>query len=228
MVSNRDESPGRWTNTIEQKQFGKTLVVFPVDPLSGGSWIGVSNQHMTGCILNGAFEKHQRTPPYSRSRGLVLLDYFKIGGIEKFVDQCDLTGIEPFTLVVFEHHQLFEFRWNGDQKYLKELPINSPHFWNSRTLYDQKATNLRKTWFYNWLSEKPDPEIDDLINFHRYGGNGNTYDGLVINRDNKVQTLSITGIKKQPTTSILHHHDLIKNDVIKQAITLVNKEHSNS
>jgi hypothetical protein len=78
------------------------------------------------------------------------------------------------------------------------------------------------------LSEKPDPEIDDLINFHRYGGNGNTYDGLVINRDNKVQTLSITGIKKQPTTSILHHHDLIKNDVIKQAITLVNKEHSNS
>jgi hypothetical protein len=153
------------------------------------------------------------------------LDYFKIGGIEKFVDQCDLTGIEPFTLVVFEHHQLFEFRWNGDQKYLKELPINSPHFWNSRTLYNQKATNLRKTWFNNWLSEKPDPEIDDLINFHRYGGNGDTYDGLVINRDNKVQTLSITGIEKQPATSVLHHHDLMQNDLAKQTITVDTFEH---
>ncbi|GJM29987.1 MAG: hypothetical protein DHS20C17_26220 [Cyclobacteriaceae bacterium] len=215
LATSRDESPGRWTDKLTQQRYGESLVVFPVDPVSGGSWIAASNQQQVGCILNGAFDHHSHNPPYARSRGLILLDYFQLGNIVNFNDRVNLNGIEPFTLVAIEKNQLFDFRWDGHKKYLKNLSFKSAHFWNSATLYDQEATIRRKTWFTHWLKTQPDPEIQDLINFHQYGGPMDTHNGLVINRNNRVQTLSITGIEKQEAVTFLHYHDLIKDNAKK-------------
>ena len=218
LTSNRDENQSRTTSLLESRLVGAEQVLFPVDPISGGSWIAISQSNRLAGILNGAFEKHHHDPPYKRSRGLILLDYFKTPGISHFIKRHDLEGIEPFTMVMYEQDLLVELRWDGVLKHTKNISLNTPHIWSSCTLYDQPARTKRADWFEKWWQETKDPDANDLLQFHRYGGEQDPSDGFVMNRGNKVKTLSITGIEKNRSSAILHHHDLIKNTTIQRLI----------
>ncbi len=218
LTSNRDENQGRTTSLLESRSVGPERVLFPVDPISGGSWIAISSSNRVVCILNGAFEKHHHNPPYKRSRGLILLDYFKTPNISHFIERHDFEGIEPFTMVMYEQDLLVELRWDGVLKHTRNVSLNTPHIWSSSTLYDQSARTKRAEWFEKWWQETQDPDSNDLLQFHRYGGEPDPTNGFVMNRDNKVQTLSITGIEKSRSSAILHHHDLIKNTTTQHFI----------
>lgn len=224
LASNRDENHQRSTNSIGSGTFGKERVLFPVDPVSGGSWIVVSNSGKVACVLNGAFEKHHHKPPYAKSRGLVILDYFKAPDIQQFVNNYDFTGIEPFTLVVHEPNKLWEFRWDEKKAHLITIDANQPHMWSSSTLYDKNAIIKRNEWFRNWLIRCPEPGLPDLIHFHRFGGEQDLYNGLVMNRDYKVQTLSITAIERMISFTNLRHHDLINNKISQNRIDISEDE----
>src|ERR1044071_8889387 len=128
LTSNRDEAVARGLASapaiIEKENY---RLVCPVDPLASGTWIAASNYGDVICLLNGAFKRHRHQPPYRKSRGLVVMDYFDAGDPKKFSDEYDLTGIEPFTMVMVHRKnslQLFELRWDGNQKYFAQLDEN--------------------------------------------------------------------------------------------------------
>jgi len=218
LTSNRDENHSRNTSLLETRLLGTQPVSFPVDPISGGSWIAISQSNRVACILNGAFEKHHHNPPYKRSRGLILLDYFIAPGITQFIERHDFEGIEPFTMIIYEQDLLVELRWDGALKHTRNVSLNTPHIWSSSTLYDQSTRTKRVNWFEKWWKETQNPDINDLLQFHRHGGEPDATNGFVMNRNNKVQTLSITGIEKRRSTAILHHHNLINNTTIQRPI----------
>jgi hypothetical protein len=102
LTSNRDEQANRGRALDPAYFYGNGYkLIFPGDPDAGGSWIALKDNGDALVLLNGAFIKHLRKPPYRRSRGLVLLDVIKAEDPGQCFNEMDLEGIEPFTLVLF-------------------------------------------------------------------------------------------------------------------------------
>ena len=224
LTSNRDENQSRATSEVTTILKGRDHIMFPVDPVSGGSWIAASASQRVACVLNGAFDKHKHRPPYKRSRGLVLLDYFEWYDYAAFTSGYEFDGIEPFTMVIYEANRLLELRWDQKEYLTTELEVNQPHIWSSSTLYDQEVRSKRVVWFEEWLQSTNNPQIDDQFDFHQNGGEKDPYNGLVMNREGKVQTVSITGIHKGDSFAELIHQDLIEQRTVHQRLDFSRNE----
>jgi uncharacterized protein with NRDE domain len=120
LTNNRDETPLRAATGLEQQRIGERDVLYPKDAGAGGTWLALSSSGQAVCLINGAFERHRRKPPYRRSRGLMVLDFFEFEKTTGFLDRYAFQGMEPFTMVVIEDEQLWDLRWDGDQLHLKE------------------------------------------------------------------------------------------------------------
>lgn len=209
-TSNRDEQPDRAAQELEQVNNSNGVqLLFPKDPLAGGTWLSTANDNRLACILNGAFERHKRQLPYRRSRGLLLLDYFDYPGTSQFLKGYNFSGIEPFTMVMYDKGDLTELRWDGNIQYIKAIPPDMPHIWSSATLYTEQARAMRNTWFSQWLQEKHPFTVPDILHFHTTAGSSNTTNGLIMNRFNMVRTVSVTSILKTETSFEWLHKDLI-------------------
>ena len=211
LTSNRDEQVIRKTVFPYHFDHDNFTLLGPRDEKAGGTWIATSNQHMTACLLNGAFEKHIPKPPYRQSRGKVVTDVFKFQTVEDFVINYQFDGIENFTLVLVynnqEHPRLYEIRWDGEVLHKKELDRNQPHIWASAPLYTKEVISERREWFKAWVDEN-DFSLENIRTFHRFGGNGDKTNGLQIDR-NHLQTVSVTSVHASHTHSEVHYYDMI-------------------
>ena len=172
-------------------------------------------------MLNGADEKHIVLGNYKKSRGLIVLEIIGSHSPSEAWKSIDLNNIEPFTLVLFENHNLYQLRWNGEEKNVLELNPNQNHIWSSSTLYTAAIRDKRASWFATFLDTKPDVSATELFNFHRYTEEKNEENGLVINRNNLMKTLSITQTVIDKNKVELFHHDLInKHDFSNSFIVI--------
>jgi len=197
LTSNRDESPLRPMALVpEVYVVNGQQVMFPKDPSGGGTWMA-SSRKFTLCLLNGSDHFQEPRPPYRMSRGLVLLDFFSYGDVDKFTEDYDFTAIEPFTLICIEHdrRKMTKILWHGEELETKPLDSDKPNIWSSFTLYDRPTIRMREEWFAK-LQVKPSLISDDMLEFHRFGGSGNPQTDLVMVRDGKVMTVSITQVVK--------------------------------
>lgn len=192
---NRDE------NALREPAFPPSVsivngieILFPKDGRAGGTWIAC-NQIWSVCLLNGAFEKHKHLPPYAKSRGIVLLDFFAFDDLKTFSTVYDFSGIEPFTLVCAENHLLsvFELRWDGERTYFKALD-REPQIWSSATLYNLQAREKRMALFNQFILNHQNPTAEQVFDFHRTGKTGIKEENLVMERPSGVKTLSISQI----------------------------------
>jgi len=215
-TSNRDEHESRGNTMFPVvENYGGKEIVFPRDPKAGGSWIALANDNTIAILLNGAFEKHKHTPPYKKSRGLVLLDLFEFENISDFNDSYELIGVEPFTLVYFQESEsigLFEFRWDGDKKYLKKIDASKAQIWSSVTLYSPKIIQDRKQWFLEWLAAG-NTNAKDMLRFHEFGGKDTLANNFRMNRGNGLKTISISQINLLKDTSIFNYKNLVNNSI---------------
>jgi hypothetical protein len=209
LTSSRDERTLR-SPALHPKEYllEETALVFPKDTLAGGSWIAYSETRTT-CLLNGGFIKHVSTPPYKKSRGLVLLDYFSFPNIKRFKANYDFNNIEPFTLVVIEPEGLFEFRWDGTQSFITQLNKDSPHIWSSVTLYSDEVILKRKNWFTSWLVSNTQHKTESIRLFHNIAGEGDIENDILMNRNDFMRTVSITTIERKTSGITMIYEDLI-------------------
>ena len=169
---------------------------YPKDGKAGGTWIGTSRDNRLICLLNGGFKNHKRALSYPKSRGLIVKELLIA---EDFDDAClriNLEEIEPFTLVVVDwkkNDQLYEFVWDGNQRFFKELEWQ-PMIWSSSTLYTDHMKEMRQDWFREWFIGKSiTPEA--ILDFHKHGGIGFPEVDVFMKRE-KVGTVSITQVSK--------------------------------
>lgn len=219
LTSNRDESKFRKIALPPEKYLiHDTNVYFPKDADANGTWFAAADARFTLCILNGAFEPHEHKPPYRLSRGLMLLDFFKYRNVQDFHSQYDFNGIEPFTLLIFEQSpniNIHEIRWDGNKIYYCTQDSSQPQIWSSAQLYTKKVIQQREEWFANWLKVNHQFTMDKIILFHKTGGTGNSYTDLLMNRDGKVFTVSITSISRDEKEGIMRYEDMISRDGTK-------------
>jgi hypothetical protein len=212
LTSNRDEKNWRtdaYAPVIYSFRSGK--IVFPKDADAGGTWIAAHENGNVVIFLNGACKAHTPSPPYRKSRGLVLLGIIDHASPpDSFLD-ADITDIEPFTAIIRDNNKLYECRWDGTKKCHKEIDPHISHIWSSVTLYDDETIKKRKMWFDDWISVNKTPSRDDILHFHQFTGDGDSHTDLLMNRNGKVFTVSITSIEISGSEITMTYLDL-KND----------------
>lgn len=208
LTSNRDEAPRRNAVDIQRIQVENHTLLFPKDPEAGGSWFCVSDQHRAACLLNGAYIPYIAGAHFTHSRGKVLLDVMSITDINLFAEEYDLTSTAPFTLVLIDNTELHELIWDGESVVTRTLDPGTPAFWSSVTLYPEDVRVWRRSLFQQWLAAQEQFTQDAIMQFHRYGSSEDGWNGFVMNRQERVKTLSITSVQKSDHRFTLQHTDL--------------------
>lgn len=208
ITSNRDESPGRQAAGLRSSHTPDwNAIHYPLDETSGGSWIALADRGRAVCLLNGAYEPFIPAPPYRMSRGLLVTAAAEAEDTNQFLLKTALTGIAPFTLLVYENHMLMQLIWDGEQKHISPPLFDQPRIWSSATLYPPKVREWRKTLFEKWIDENPAPDRESIIAFHQLA-NGDPANDFVMNRNGIVKTLSVTSIAMTETSASILHLDL--------------------
>jgi uncharacterized protein with NRDE domain len=224
LTSNRDEAPARGaTRLVVEEKNGKQLI-FPQDPTAGGTWIAAASNQRLACLLNGAFEVHDRQTPYRLSRGIMVLDSFSYPSASAFLKQYPFEGIEPFTLILYDHGALWELRWDGQEQFVRALDPQGTHIWSSATLYPADVRFRREQWFAQWLEKRPPLTIHSLLQFHQNAGDGDTWNDVVMNRAEVVRTVSITSIEKTESWFNFRYMNLLTAAEEKAQIELWREE----
>lgn len=221
LTSNRDENAKRSPQNITRILKVQQELVFPRDIEAGGSWIAASSDNKLVCLLNGAFERQERNPPYRISRGIMVLDFFQFLNANEFFTDYSFEKIEPFTMIICDNGQLWDFRWDGIQKHVKELDTTKHHIWSSATLYDEPIRLKREKWLDEWLKDRTDFSKEAILELHKRGGEGNPSIDFMMNRWNHlVETVSITQVIGDYDTMQMIYHDLINKDVKEETVYL--------
>ena len=217
LTSNRDEKKGRLKAEVPQwYKFASGNLLFPKDGNAGGTWMALHENGNAMVLLNGGFVNHHYNPPYRKSRGIIFLDVFDHPHPVIAFEQIHLHKIEPFTLVIRQGGQLFETRWDGQEKAIKEIDPLSPHIWSSVTLYDNEVIEKRKSWFELFLKEYTSIGSKEILHFHRFAGDGDEQNDVLMNRSNELFTVSITQLHRQKELSNMHYHDLVSDQISTQ------------
>lgn len=222
ITSNRDEAIIR-PNAIEPRKYflNNKNILFPKDPKAGGTWFVVDENGTVLVLLNGANEKHQVQLPYRKSRGLIVLDMISSLSPKDYWSEIDLENIEPFTLVLFQKSELFQLIWNGLSKEMTLLDSSKNHVWSSSTLYPKNIREQRAHWFYTFLDENPVISAIEMLQFHRHTEKDNQENGLGINRNDELKTLSITQSVIEMNKVAILHYDLITNKDYKTTFIII-------
>ena len=214
LTSNRDEQQLRETFPPKKYKENNIEMLFPKDKIAGGTWIGTSSKNRLICLLNGAFKNHDKKEKYLKSRGIIAKEILKEDDFVQYIENLDLHGIEPFTLVVVdwndEQLSLFELIWDEEQKHFTKLK-NEPKIWSSSTLYSNEIKELRKKWFQKWVEENKFTS-STILNFHHLEI-GDKEQSILMKRS-YVETVSITSVKKENSKLEMYYEDVVHGEKI--------------
>ncbi len=207
LTSNRDESPSRADTQLVKEEIKGNKIVYPRD-IAGGSWLFASSRGRAACLLNGAFEIHHRQLPYRMSRGLLIKELFSYYTFKDWVSNTDFSGIEPFTLIVIEGVRLYELRWDESIKSIELLDAKLNHVWSSCTLYTYEMQEKREREFRDMLRKVESPTTALVKQVHEEGKVDDPFNDFVMNREERVKTISISSVSMHNNAIIMNYHDL--------------------
>lgn len=205
LTHNRDE---HFTRGIAQfpsiKNISNQNILTPIDSHAGGTWIATS-QNYTLCLLNGGFEKHVSQPPYRHSRGKIIIDFFEYNSISDFIQTYNISQLEPFTLILVEHHSndLYQCVFDGHVLHHSKMQKDQAHIWSSSTLYQVEEILQRKKHFNLFLQEAKLTQ-DEIIAFHTNRYKTLEHKDILINRNEILKTVSLTSIVKSSSISMTY------------------------
>lgn len=222
---NRDEAVNRHAISPKIYHEGGCRLLYPKDEKSGGTWIGVSDRQRLVCLMNGAYKRHQRKPPYRKSRGLVVKDILQAEDFLQTVENYVFEGIEQFTMLIFSWKaglEIQEVIWDGTEVHIKK-ESNRPHIWSAPMTYPEEVRKEREAWFEEFLAETSPAELnpEKLWQFHQTAKAENKINGLVINRG-ELKTTSITQFIRKYTGSEMQFKNLLTLEETRKTLTTFN------
>lgn len=213
ITSNRDEKVAR-PSAIQPRNYGHNgkVILYPKDPEAGGTWFAIDENGSVLILLNGGITKHIPVLPYRKSRGLIALDILSNDSPKRFWKHIDLNNIEPFTLVLYQEKELYQLIWDGFEKSATRLDESQNYIWSSVTLYPDKIRKKRSDWFYNFLKEINKISALEMLNFHRNTHSDDSQNGLIINRADRMKTLSVTQTVIEQNRCVMKYYDLVRKE----------------
>jgi hypothetical protein len=152
------------------------------------------------------------------------LDFFSYSTANDFFENFEFEGIEPFTMIIFDDGNLFEFRWDEKEKHIAQLDVSKQYIWASCTLYTEEWQAKRRTWFDDWKKKNPKITQDAVLDFHKNGGEGHPNFDVVMKWKDMVQTTSITSILKNEKEMSMRYEDLLNGEIEEGFLSLQNQK----
>ena len=207
----RDEQTGRKTpEYLMQVDLGFKKIYYARDTRAGGTWFSADDKGNVALLFNGGFTKHEKTGVYARSRGLVLLELISAVSMLDNFNAMALDNIEPFSLILFSAGELFRAVWNGHSKQILPLNPGQHHIFSSATLYTDEVQLQRKAWLEDFLAGLPHITDQDMYAFHNAYNPSDKENGLVIDRNGSLRTLSISQAIVNEKETFIKHWDVIE------------------
>lgn len=100
-----------------------------------------------------------------KAEASLLLDIVKSNNFLHAFQEYDLSGIEPFQLLVFCEKKLTRLLWDGSGKHEILLDENKNYLLSSKTLYNDIIENAREKDFRRFQHKNIDAH--EILNFHR-------------------------------------------------------------
>ena len=219
ITSNRDEHIDRPTAAVPEKIKTKFKTnYFARDLEALGTWFVVDDHKNFAVLLNGGFEKHHRVLPYRESRGIILLDIFNSKDFPNCIHEFNLERIEPFQLITYHQNSLERWVWDGKIIHHFELEISNPSIFSSATLYDEYTRNQRKKWFEAFISDTNNCNDVSIFEFHQSYKSINLEEGMTINRNNILKTVSISQVVINDTNCVYKYYDMMEDNLFQYKI----------
>lgn len=216
LTSSRDEKTIRPTIKPEFYQIENQTWIFPKDKIAGGTWIATS-PNKARCLLNGAFQNHlPNTQRFEKSRGQIVLESMAFTDDNDFIQNVDLTQVEPFTLLLFDFNltfSLLELKWDGQRKTLHRHNPNLASIWSSVTLYSQTDIQQREDWFKEFTTKKVQNHTD-IFDFHLSNHTDDSQTNILMKRDNDLQTVSVSQVIYFNKSTHFKYYDILNNETL--------------
>lgn len=212
ITDNRDEMVSRPATPPKLYEELGGRLFYPKDQRKGGTWMGASDQKRLIVLLNGAFTKYVRKPPYRKSRGVVVKELLAAKDLQSALDNYDFKGIEPFFSILFSWEEgcsITELVWDEKRAYLNQVDEKKPKVWSSALGYSSQEHRIKSNFFEAFLKKEAfQPTAGDLWDFHHIK-DLETEGGFVINRG-VIQTTSIFQVQIEKKLSF-RYEDFVQD-----------------
>jgi hypothetical protein len=171
VVCNRDEQlvrPAALPPTV--RRIGVRTALWPLDPVSGGTWIGVNDAGIAMFVLNRTVAPGVAGRSGASSRGTLvpeLLRHRRLEDVMRAAANLPLERFEPFTLVaVSRTTAVWMTRRVGDPTF-QSAPVSQPLLFTSSSLGDDLVTPPRRQLFARLVERSATP-LGGQLAFHRH------------------------------------------------------------
>lgn len=218
LVCNRDELRSRPPSGAPVARLaGGHRVLMPLDPVSGGTWIGVAQTGLIACVLNAT---PGRTPLSAtlcqgrRSRGEIVPALLECGSWSEAIHRLnalDPHAYPPFVALVADHRMSTIARSDGaNLERASAFPITAPMLFTSSGLGDELVRSERTGLFQTLLRESPDP-IAAQHAFHRHRWPERAHLSVWMSRAD-ARTVSRTTVDLHPEGAFMRHELFLGED----------------
>jgi hypothetical protein len=184
VACNRDESTTRQAALLPTiTRIGSRFAIMPIDPVSGGTWIGVNDTGLVCSILNVTNTRGLTTRPHgdqskavreSLSRGTIIPPLLGCADIDSALislRQLDADRYLPFRLLLMDSRELVECCSTGAIIADRRYSVRDAVMRASSALGDSVVAGPRAALFRRFFANARDPiAAQDLFHLHQWRG----------------------------------------------------------
>jgi hypothetical protein len=192
-----------------------TLAAFPVDPVGGGTWIGVNDSGIGMAILNrtpGAEGSHLRTFTPARSRGVIIPGLLRHRNLDAAIEAARAAigrgRFASFSLVIADAHRVAVFINDGDGLSECVLDLLHPLLFTSSSLGDDVVEGPRRELFESLVLQERAAWLLGQFQYHRTQWAARPEISVLMERID-ARTVSRTLIDVSSRETSLHYQPLV-------------------
>lgn len=146
----------------------------PIDPESGGTWIGVNSAGLVVCLLNSTSKSPQAgSAEDKRSRGIIVPKLLAAkNAVESaaLLQEVDATEYRPFKVFMIERYRWCMAQSDGETIYIHDVRANiQPLMFASSGLGDELVDGPRRDMFNEIIAHQQfTPEVQDAFHCHQW------------------------------------------------------------
>jgi uncharacterized protein with NRDE domain len=191
------------------RHFGLRQALLPIDPASGGTWLGVNDAGLAVGLLN-VNERPATSHKAQRSRGVIVPMFLRRGSLESALAQAHTLcpgEFAPFRLVFADRETWASVRSDGRQlSATSPESLSRPLLFTSSGLGDAVVEQPRRELFEEMLLREAEPSYRQE-EFHRHCWPEAQSVSVRMARTD-AQTVSFTTITLTPTRAMLRYEPL--------------------
>lgn len=172
LVSNRDEQLTR-PDALPPRlhRAGRRRATFPIDPVGGGTWVGVNDAGIAVTLLS-----RQRPCGVPRgmdqvSRGVIVRTLLAASGLDAILGALralDIRRFEPFRLVAVRGANLVTATSDSRTLRLESSVLDAPTMFTSSSLGDALVEPPRRRLFERMVTQGAHSPLEAQARFHRH------------------------------------------------------------